>query len=416
MTDSILIRNVFLNNTQTDVWIRGNTFAQIAPNIECDATTVIDGKNKAILPPFYNTHAHMAMTMFRGYADDLHLFPWLNEHIWPKEAVLTKEHVYAGSRLAILEMIRSGSVFFSDMYWFQEETARAVTEMGVRAALGLVCLERCDSSIQKRNDAENERLFAQRSQYSERIQFTYAPHSIYTVSQKTLERIAHDAQQNHMMIHTHLSETEQEVKDCLKEHGCSPVAYLNKIGLLSSQLIAAHCVALSLEDIDLLAQSGTVISHMPCSNAKLCSGFMNFAQLSRVGAYLTIGTDGAASNNNLSMIEEIKFAALNAKISSMDPTEASADYIFDIATRKGAEAFGIDAGIIAEGKLADCILVDLNNTMLIPNYHLISNMVYSADSSCIDTVICNGKILMQNRVVPGSEEIIEHARRVCFKD
>ncbi len=410
----LLIRNVWHQGNIVDVLIEGNRFTQIASQIKAEGAEIIEGKNQAILPPFYNTHAHMAMTLFRGYADDLPLFPWLNDYIWPKEALLTPEHVYAGSRLAILEMIKSGGVFFSDMYWFQEETCKGVMEMGVRAALGLVCLERCDPKIQARNDEENERLMANRLQWKERIQFTYAPHAIYTVSQGTLEKIKADADANEMMIHMHLSETEQEVADCLKEHGCTPVEYVNQIGLLSPRLLAAHCVKLTSNDIRLLADTQTIVAHMPCSNAKLCSGFMPLADLTRAGAKLTIGTDGAASNNNLSMFDEMKFAALNAKAYANDPTVAPAQQIFDMATRIGAEAFGIDAGVIEVGKLADCILVNLNDTRLVPNYHLISNMVYSADSSCVQTVICNGKVIMKDRYVEGEEDIIAHARKMQF--
>ncbi len=411
---SILIKNVQHNGSPVDVLIEGNRFKTIAPGIEAAAARQIDGAGKAIVPPFYNTHTHAAMSLLRGYADDLELFTWLNDYIWPAEAKLTGDDVYIGSRLAALEMIKTGTVFFNDMYWYQLDTIRAVEEMGLRAAIGLLYISGSDGEVLTRN-AECNRQLLERGN-SELIQIAHAPHAVYTVSEKVLRQVAKDAARDDMPIHVHVSETPREVRECIEAHGKTPVEYLDSLGILGPKSILAHSVHLIDKDIDIIRERKSVISHCPCSNFKLVSRQFQYHKVVTEGkCRVTIGTDGAASNNNLSMIEEMKFAAFTAKTEAGMPT-AGRDYdIYADATRAGAEAFGIDAGVIEEGKLADALLIDLDNPLLVADHNLIANLVYSADSSCIDTVICNGRILMENRRVDGEKEILADARKVCAR-
>jgi 5-methylthioadenosine/S-adenosylhomocysteine deaminase len=212
------------------------------------------------------------------------------------------------------------------------------------------------------------------------------------------------------MIHTHLSETQKEVADCVELQGMRPPAYLDSLGMLGSNLTAAHCVWLNQEELELLAERGVGALHCPASNMKLCSGKFRFSDAQKAGIRIAIGTDGAGSNNNLDMGEEIKLAALLEKHFTGDPTALPAEMAWHAGTRAAAEMFGLNSGVIEEGALADLMLVDLNNERLVPGHHLIADMVYSADSSCVDTVICDGNILMQNRYIEGEEEIIAKGR------
>ena len=407
---SIKISQVFWDGKCVDVVIENDSIAQIAPQVEGDFDIVIDGKNKLLIPPFYNTHCHAAMTLLRGIADNLELMEWLEKHIWPAENNLTAEAVYHGTRLAVLEMIKSGTVFFNDMYFFPEETLRAVEEMGVRAAIGMIAIDTTLPEKRSKYIYDNERLFEKRSEYSDRIILTLAPHAVYTVHEKTLREIAERSALEDLPVHIHLSETAGEVEQCMALHKMSPVQYLDKLGLLTSRTVAAHAVHLSDSDIAILAERKVSVSYNPCSNYKLSSGRFRFRSLADAQVNITFGTDGCASSDNLSMFDEMKFGALGAKNEQNSSTACSVNEIFDCATRAGAAAFGINAGVIEEGRKADLVLIDLDAPMMIADHNPVSNLVYAADSSCVDTVICNGRILMQNRIVPGEKEIICQAR------
>ena len=412
--NTLLIRQVLLDGAPRDVLIEGSRFKAIAPRLDVPAARTIDGRGKAIVPPFYNTHTHAAMTSMRGFADDIELFAWLQKHIWPFEEHITADDVYHFSRLAILEMIRTGTVFFNDMYWYAQSTIRAAEEMGVRAAVGRMFIEASPGVVTARNIAENAALEALRPGLSSRVQLTFAPHAIYTVSGQTLRAVAEEARAKGDYIHTHASETRQEVQDSLNAHGMTPIAWLDACGMLTPKTVLAHAVHLTPDDITLIRACGCILAHMPCSNLKLTSGQFRFHEVAEQrGCRVTLGTDGVASNNNLSMLEEMKFAALSGKGEAHLPTAAPAKAVFDCATRHGAEAFGIDAGVIAEGKLADALLIDLCHPLMVPCHNLISNLVYSADSACIDTVICDGRVLMENKTVPNERDIIAAAQDTC---
>lgn len=406
MCMGILITNVLLDKEKTDVLIEGNRIAAIGSLGERQADTRIDGTGKAILPSLMNGHTHAAMTLLRGYADDMPLGVWLEENIWPIEARMTEEDVYWGTKFACLEMIRTGTTFFADMYWHLPGTVRAVEEMGIRAGISSAFFDFGIQERAKQAKAQVEQFHEAYASSSDRIIFTLGPHAIYTVSKDSLAWVVRYAAEKDLLIHLHVSETSVEVENCRKEHGMRPVEYLDSLGMLSNRLMACHCVWLSDHEIELLAQNNVQIVHSPASNRKLVSGGFNYASLAEKGLNIGLGTDGCASNNNLDMFEEMKIAALLAKSVADDPTVLPAEDAFAMATKNMAAMYGLDCGEIREGMLADCMLVDLDHPQLIPNHNLLSNIVYSANGDCVDTVICNGCVLMENRVVPGQEEII----------
>ena len=390
---TLLLKNVWLDGAVTHVLIEGNRFKKIGAAAEMPADEVLDAEGMALLPPFYNTHTHAAMSLLRGYADDMPLQKWLQDYIWPFENKMTAADIREGSRLAVREMIRTGTVFFSDMYFDIEETIRVVQEYGIRAAIGVTFVE----SHTKSQQAEKlEMLRSWSRPADDLITLTVAPHAIYTVGPDMLVRCAATARELGFKLHIHLSETRTEVEDCIREHGTTPVRYLDSLGVLGDNVIAAHVVHVDEEEAAMLAARGVTVSHCPCSNMKLASGIFPYKLLHDAGCRITLGTDGDSSNNNLDMREEMKFAALLAKVSSGDPEILPAGEALAMATRNGAEAFGIDAGIIEEGRLADALLVDLRDERMQPLHNLASNWVYAAGSDCIDTVICNGKILMRH--------------------
>lgn len=411
----LLIKNVELDGEQTDVLIEGGRFRRIAPEQEFLGVEVLEGRGMAILPSFVNMHTHAAMTLLRSYADDLELHEWLTQYIWPLEAQLSEEDIYHGARLACLEMIRSGTTCFNDMYWYFHGTARAVEESGLRAMLSPVFIDFNDAEKAIEQRQLMERHFSESKQYSERVGFAVGPHAIYTVSEESLRWAKAFADEHGLLFHIHVSETVKEVEDCLSQHGLRPVQWLDQIGVLGPNVVAVHVIHVSDEEIEILAQREVKVVHNPVSNMKLVSGSFPYAKMAAAGIHISLGTDGCSSNNNLDMLEEMKVAALHAKLIHQDPTALPASVTFELATRNGAQALGLDCGEIAEGKLADCILVDLSNHRLAPGYNLIDDLVYSADASCIDTVICDGRILMQGGRVEGEEQIVAEARRYATR-
>lgn len=394
------------NNT---LFFRTNRQENKSANSTISFSLLINGENKAILPAFYNLHCHAGMNILRGYSEDLPLFDWLQK-IWAREALLSAQDIYNGTRLAILEMIKSGTVFFADMYWYNEEVVRAVEEMGIRCDVGVCVMDRLgNKAIDEKFDYIRE---FNKTNNCDRISVSPAPHAIYTCSKELYQRCYDLANECDVRMQTHVSETLQEVEECKQQHnGLSPVEYLNEINVLDNRTIAAHCVHFSEKDAEIFAKQGSIAVHNPCSNMKLSSGAFNMPLMKDKKCNITLGTDGCSSNNNLSMMEEMKFACLLSKITFQKADILTAKEVFKMATVNGAKAYNINAGEIKEGKLADFILVDLNNERLQPLYDIIHNIVYASDSSCIDTVVCNGEIVMQNHKVRNEEEIIEIAKR-----
>ena len=413
---SILIKNVLHEDTITDVLIEGNRIARIAPNLPIpEGAEVIDGTDKAVIPGFINTHTHAAMTLFRGYGDDLPLMEWLEDYIWPVEAKMTAHDVYVGARLACLEMLRSGTTCFLDMYMHPLETARAVEELGLRAHLSYTLFDQGGAERAALDRKRSYEYYEAFKAFSDRITFTLGPHAIYTVSGDQLQFCHKFAVEHNVKINLHLAETKGEVDECVRQHGLTPVRYLEKLGILSEHLIVAHVVWVDDEEMDLLAKHRVSVVHNPASNMKLCSGYtFKYEEMKKRGIRLGIGTDGCSSSNNLDMVIAMKLASLLGKAWRFSPTATKAADIYHSATIGGAEILEIPAGRIAEGMLADLSLVDLNVPELVPLNSLTSNLVYATSgSSCIDTVIIDGVIRMRDRYVPGQEEIIAEAREVA---
>lgn len=406
---SILIENVLHEGDRTNVHIDGNLISDIGPKVEADHT--IDGSGFAILPGLVNTHTHAAMTLFRGYADDMQLQEWLREKIWPLESKFLPEDIYWGTRLTCLEMIKSGTTCFSDMYFHLDQQAKAVEESGIRGVLSEGFVDIFKPEMGEELMRQSMELIGKvRSMNCSRIMPALGPHAIYTTTENSLRKFKEISDEEGLLVHFHLSETEEEVENCRKEHGKSPVGYLKDIGFLGPRLIAAHGVWLDGKDIEMLAEADVKISHNPVSNMKLAVGrALPYKELKDAGLNISLGTDGTASNNNLDMFESMKFASLLQKFDSNDPTMLPAEEAFGMATSNGAQALGIDAGVIEIGKLADVILVDLKSPAFSPNHNLVSNLVYSASGSCVDTVICDGRILMRNGQVEGEDETLKGA-------
>lgn len=412
---SILIKQVELDGHKTDVLIDGNRFSRIAECIDQEAAQVVDGDGMAILPTFVNMHTHAAMTLLRSYADDLELHDWLENYIWPLEAQIVEEDVYHGARLACLEMIKSGTTCFNDMYWHFHGTAQAVEEMGLRAVLSSVFIDFGDTDKAAEQRALTSSLYGEMRRYSDRIGFALGPHALYSVSEQSLRWAKSFADEYGLLLHIHVSETVREVEDCLGQYGLRPIQWLDKIGLLGPNVVAAHVVHVNHAEIRILAERGVKVVHNPVANMKLASGSFQYGKMEAGGVEVALGTDGCSSNNNLDMMEEMKIAALHAKLLQNDPTALPARTVFDMATKAGARSLGLECGEIAEGRLADCMLVDRSNHRLVPGYNLVDDLVYSADSSCIDTVICDGRILMQDGKVEREEQIVAEARQYAIR-
>ena len=388
--DRLLLKGVLHDGRVRNILIEDKRFKDLDAPAEVAEAQVFDASGSAILPAMYNTHTHAAMTLLRGYADDMPLQKWLQEYIWPFEDKLTPEDIRKGSEIAVREMVQSGTVFFNDMYFDVEETIDIVNRTGTRAAIGITVMENHSKAVTRE---KREFIRHWQDPTGGRVRLVMAPHAIYTVGERKLRDSAEFAREHGMLLHIHLSETVKEVEDCLTEHGTTPVRYLDSIGFLGPDVIAAHCVHVDDEEVAILAERGVTVSHCPCSNMKLGSGVFPYSRLMQAGCRITLGTDGASSGNNLDLREAMKFAALLAK-SGGDPELLPAEEVFRWATRSGAEAFGIDAGVIAEGKLADCLLIDLTDIRMQPCHHLVSNFVYSADSRCIKHVLCDGRIVL----------------------
>ncbi len=391
-----------------------NEVAKIAPTIDVPVDEVIDCTDKAILPSFCNTHTHASMMFLRGIGEDQNLFDWLNKEIWPREAKLKPEHFYPLSRYALLEMIKTGTTCFTDMYFEVPETIKAVDEMGIRAVLPYPGMDFFDEKeaecrIQRATD------FLNIPSPSPRIQKALFAHAIYTCSEKLIRGFSDLSKQYHAYLQLHVSETQKEVNDCVDKFGCRPVELLYKWQIMGPKTLFAHAVHLNDKEIQLIKETGTAIAHCPTSNIKLGSGIMDLQKYLDAGLNVTLGTDGVSSNNSLSMLSEMKMAALSAKHISDSVEVGKVSDIFKVATENGFQTFGIDAGQIAEEKLADFILVDLNNQFLLPNNNLISNMIYAADSSCITDVFCDGRPVMRDKKIPHEHEIISEFKQVCQK-
>lgn len=380
-----------------------------------EAELVLEGNGDIAIPAFVNAHTHAAMTLLRGYADDMELHRWLTEKIWPLEARLTGEDVYHGTRLACLEMIRSGTVAFNDMYFFMKDAARAVVEMGLKAVLAYGFIDLFDESRREKEISATEEFCRWVKSLGEpRLKAAIGPHAPYTVSKEAMEWLARFASEERLLIHIHLSETEREVLDCERMHGLRPPALLDRLGLLGPSTIAAHCCWLDRAECELLGRRGVHVAHCPASNMKLAVGrAMPYHWLRESKVNVSLGTDGCASNNSLDMMKEMKFAALLQKFFWGSQTLLPAREALEIATACGALALRCGTGRLVPGGPADLVLIDRRSVCNTPLHNHSSNLVYSCGAGAVKTVLCNGRILMQDRCVPGEEEIRREAERAA---
>lgn len=408
------IRDVLLPDGRTaSVTVEGNRIAEIGPAREADVQ--IDGRGKLLLPGLVNAHTHAAMTLFRGYADDMDLKEWLSSKIWPAEAKLTPDDVYWGTRLACLEMIRSGTTAFNDMYFHMDRAAQAVEESGIRAVLseGFIDLgdpERAEDQFRKARAS----VRAIEALGSDRVAPAWGPHAMYTVSPDALQEMRRLADETGHRIHIHVSETAGEVEESIRMHGKTPVSHLEALGVLGPDVIAAHSVWLEASEIRTFASRGVHVAHCPVSNMKLAVGrAMPLAAMQDAGLSLALGTDGPASNNTLDMFETMKVAALLHKFATGRATVATARDVLAMATVGGARALGLDGGEIAVGKLADLVLVDLGRPRTTPAHDPVSNVVYAANGDSVDTVVCDGRVVMDGRRIPGEAEVLANAAKAA---
>jgi 5-methylthioadenosine/S-adenosylhomocysteine deaminase len=377
---------------------------------------VVDLPRHALLPGLVNCHTHSPMTLLRGYADDLDLHVWLQEHIWPAErAFVGPEFVRDGSMLAIAEMFRGGTTCFNDMYFFPDATIEACLESGMRTSIGITVIEIETAWARDAGDYIDKGLELREKYLGEPlISFTFSPHAPYTVSDATLRRIAGLSGELEIPVHMHLLETEWEIKQSFQQHDRHPLTRLEQQGLLNSRLQAVHMTQLSAEDIDKVARRGVQIVHCPQSNLKLASGFCPLATLQEAGVNVALGTDGAASNNDLDLLSEAQTAALLAKGVSGDARAASAFDVIEMLTINGARVLGLEnrVGSIEPGKQADLCALDLHAPETQPLHHVLSQLVYAASSRQVSDVwVAGRRVLESGRLTTiNSDELIRRAR------
>ena len=397
-TGEVATKNIFIEENRIE-----GLYDELPADFKVD--TIIDGTDKFAVPGLINAHTHASMTLLRSYADDMALMSWLTEKIWPVEDKMTADDLYWGAMLAAIEMIKSGTTAFADMYGpFVDSIAKAVIDSGLRASLarGIVAVapgadEKLEDSVRlynTYNNAENGRLTVMLS-----------PHSLYTCPPEFLKKMADTAGKIGAEIHTHMSETEGEVSDCLKNYGKRPFAHVESTGIFDNGTLAAHGVHLNDEDIEIIKKHNIRIVHNPGSNLKLASGVAPVARLLNEGVTVALGTDGASSNNNLDMLEEMRLAALLGKVESKNPEAVPALTAIKMATENGAVAAGLkDVGKLEVGYKADITLYDMRGANWRPRFNPLSLLVYSANAGDTDTVIVDGKILMENKTLTTIDE------------
>lgn len=403
-----------------DILVEGNRISRISEHDEeaagrQEADRVLDCRGKVAIPSLINMHTHTAMTMMRGVCEDQYLKNWLDA-IWNIESRMDDEIIYWGTKLAILEMFKTGTGCFLDMYWRVPSAARASQEMGIRAFHTYNFLDNFEKEAIKRQQRECREIFEMSESWPDRVRMGVSVHSDYTVSEENLVWAKQFATENGLVYTGHLSETAAETHEDEVKLGMSPAQHFDKLGLLDRHTVLAHGVWLTPEDVRILGERGVAVVHNINSNLKLSSGYkFKYNELRDAGANICLGTDGAASSNNLDMREAMKTMSLLQKAWREDPTALPLGELMDVATINAARALGIDSGRIAEGALADIALVDKRSEAFVPDFNFPGNLIFSANSSCFDTLIVDGRVVMEKRKVEGEEEIIENANRLFRK-
>ncbi len=406
------------------VLLRGNRIADVLPTSDALArypeAARLELADHVLTPGLVNLHTHSAMALMRGLADDLPLMTWLKSHVWPAEAKhVSADFVRDGTLLACAEMLRSGVTCFNDMYFFPRAAAEAVDRTGLRAAIGMIAVEFPTAYAADAEDYLRKGLEV-RDEFRDhpRLSFCMAPHAPYTVSDRTFEKVLMLADQTNVPIHLHLHETLEELSQSVADFGLRPLARLQRLGLLNPGLIAVHMVHLTEEEIALCAQYGVSIAHCPTSNLKLGSGIAPIAHFAAAGINVGLGTDGAASNNRLDLLGEVRLAALLAKGTSMQATALPAHEALAMATLNGAKALGLDheIGSIAVGKAADLVALDLSSIETSPCYDVVSHLVYACGREHVTHVWVDGELLLEERRLTRLDEAAVRANALQWRD
>ncbi|RLF23369.1 MAG: N-ethylammeline chlorohydrolase [Thermoprotei archaeon] len=393
------------------IYIEDSFIVEIGP-AKPEAEYVIDCRGCAVMPGLVNLHTHAAMSLLRGYADDMPLDVWLKEKIWPIEEKMRAEDVYIGSLLSCVEMVKAGITCFVDMYWFSEEVCKAASKVGIRA---LVTCGTLDLGQPERAEKEIERVkkFLEfvKGLKDPKIKAGIGPHAPYTCSKDFLEKLRSIAEKEKVPIHIHVAETQEEQTKFEKEQGMREVEYLEKLGLLGPDVIMAHCIWLSKEELDIMAKYGVKVAHCPIANMKIGQGGVApIPEMLRKGIKVGLGTDGPASNNDLDLLETMKFAALLHKLHLRNPAIMRAQDVLVMATRNGYEAVGFEGvkGVVEEGVKADIIVIDMRKARFTPVHEVstvLSHLVYVAKGNDVRDVIVDGKVVVKDgKVVTVNEE------------
>lgn len=422
--EKILIKNGLVLTMATDeptptlssILIEGNRIVQIG-DVSCsDDTLVIDASSKVVMPGLINCHNHAYLSLLRGYCDDLRLFEWLSEKMWPAEEKMNGDDVYWGTMLGSAEMIKSGTTTFADMSFFMDEVASAVRDSGIRAALCQGLLFH-DDNVGRRIDSTYKLFSNWRGKADGRITTMVGPHAPQTCPPDKIKLAMELAKELDSAIHIHLAETNEEVEQIASQYGKSPTKYLADLGLFDGfHVLLAHAVHLSQDDISILRNLKGGISHNPVSNQKLGCGVAPVVELINEGINVALGTDGAASALTLDLFEEMKAAAWLQKNHHFDPTAVNAYQVLRMATINGARALGLanEIGTIEVGKKADLILIDVEKPHLYPHHDICALLAYSVNGADVDTTIIDGKIIMQDRcLLTMDEKLVLHAAKRC---
>lgn len=418
---AILLKDITVEGAQKDILIEKGLISKIEPAGSCafwnpagDIETM-DCSGKVAIPGFVNMHTHSPMSLMRGVGEDMKFHSWL-ARIWDLEdRWLSPEYVEMATKVACLEMIRTGTTTFNDQYWYFESSIKAARQMGLRIATGYDVMDKSNPEEAAR---QREQCVSKSEPYlesrEEGLVFEVAFHSIYSVSEEMMLWTAGFAEKHGLNLHIHLCETRKEVEDCKAAHaGMTPVEYLDSLGILSPRVIAAHTLWVTPHDIEILSERGVHCVHNINSNTKLASGYrFLYNEMRDAGVNICIGTDGCASSNNLDILEAMKSSAIYQKAWRDDPSALPLGELLDMATLNGSRALGIDSGKIEEGRIADINIVNTDNTFFLSPAPFLANLVYSAHSDCIDSVICNGRFLMRHREISGEKEILASARKM----
>ncbi|WP_418282934.1 amidohydrolase [Halorubrum sp. DTA98] len=377
------------------------TIDDVGPDLDADASETLDADGSLVMPGLVNSHTHVSMTLLRGYADDKPLDAWLREDIWPTEAELTPDDIEAGAALGALEMIRSGTTAFADMYFAMDRVADVVDRAGMRARLGhgVVTVGKDDADALADVEESIEVASELDGAADGRIHTAFMPHSLTTVGEEYLREGIELAAERGVPVHLHANETADEVDPIVDERGVRPIEYAAEIGALDGENFFAHGVHVDGGEIELLAESGTSIVHCPASNMKLASGMAPVQRLREAGVTVALGTDGAASNNDLDLFDEMRDAAMVGKLAAADASAVPAEAVVEMATAAGADALGLPGGRIAEGAAADLAIVDLDAPHLTPLHDVVSHLAYAVRGSDVRHTVCDGRVLMRDREV-----------------